>query len=250
MLKNHPFAVEAFFERSVVLTFAVPKEEVASLIPPCLTLDTYQEKYAFVAAAVVQTRGLRPKGFPRILGRDFILTGYRIFVRYTTSSGKRLRGLYILGSVTNSPGMAFWGNVFTHYNYQTTPIHVEASHDRISFRSPKSGFHLSFLSTNDVPRLPEGSPFQDWRDARKFSGPLPFTFTFEASKNQVLLIEGVRRVWKPEPVQVEDFAFPFIDNLNLPNLQLANAFEIQNVPYYWKKGKLDQWTPAENLSKG
>ena len=27
-LKNHPFAVETFFESSLVLTFAVPKDEL------------------------------------------------------------------------------------------------------------------------------------------------------------------------------------------------------------------------------
>ena len=29
-IKNHPFAVEAFFESSIVFTFAVPKEQLES----------------------------------------------------------------------------------------------------------------------------------------------------------------------------------------------------------------------------
>src|SRR6476620_9039184 len=91
-LKNHPFAVEAHFDSSLVLTFAVPKEQLQSLIPESLELDTFQDKYAFVAAAMVQTKGLRPKGFPGFMGNDFFLIGYRIFVRYNTSEGKRLRG--------------------------------------------------------------------------------------------------------------------------------------------------------------
>src|SRR5687767_1857079 len=95
-LKNHPFSVEAFFKSSIVLTFAIPKEQIQKLIPDCLQLDTFQDKWAFIAVAVVDTSGLRPKGFPRFLGNDFFLIGYRVFVRYTTSSGKRLRGLYIL----------------------------------------------------------------------------------------------------------------------------------------------------------
>jgi hypothetical protein len=40
-LKNHPFAVEAFFESSLVLTFAVPKEQLKIYIPECLQLDTF-----------------------------------------------------------------------------------------------------------------------------------------------------------------------------------------------------------------
>src|SRR6187549_3330444 len=104
-LKDHPFAVEAFFESSLVLTYAVPVAELKQLIPPCLELDTFEDKWAFVAIAVVKTKHLRPKGFPGWMGNNFILTGYRIFVRYNTSQGKRLRGLYILGSETDQKKM-------------------------------------------------------------------------------------------------------------------------------------------------
>jgi hypothetical protein len=80
-LKNHPFAVEAHFKSSTVLTFAVPKEQLQMLIPECLALDTFNDKWAFVAIAMVQTTDLRPKGFPKFLGNNFFLIGYRIFVR-------------------------------------------------------------------------------------------------------------------------------------------------------------------------
>ena len=121
-LKNHPFAVEAYFENSTVLTFAVPKKELTNLIPPCLELDTFQDKWAFIALAMVQTRHLRPAGFPKFMGNNFFLIGYRIFVRYTSQKQKRLRGLYILKSETDKKKMEMLGNIFTHYNYSTTDI--------------------------------------------------------------------------------------------------------------------------------
>src|SRR5436190_24146640 len=108
-LKNHPFAVEAFFENSLVLTYCVPKEELQPLLPPCLTPDTLHDRWAFIAVALVQTQGLRPKGFPGFMGNDFFLVGYRIFVRYTNTAGKNLRGLYIIGSQTDKDQMTFWG---------------------------------------------------------------------------------------------------------------------------------------------
>src|SRR5690242_16942095 len=95
-LKDHPFAVESYFDTSLVLTYAVPKEELLRFLPECLSLDTFEDTWAFIAVAMVKTRDLRPKGFPRFLGNDFVLTGYRIFVKYHTSYGKRLRGLYII----------------------------------------------------------------------------------------------------------------------------------------------------------
>ena len=63
-LKNHPFSVEAFFESSIVITFAFPKEDLENLIPNCLELETFDNKWAFLAVAMVQTKDLKPKGFP------------------------------------------------------------------------------------------------------------------------------------------------------------------------------------------
>src|SRR6185503_7223288 len=139
-LKNHPFAVEAFFESSLVLTFAIPKEQIQHLIPECLELDTFNDKWAFIAVAMVQTRGLRPKGFPKILGNDFFLIGYRVFVRFTNSAGKNLRGLYILKSETDKKKMKLFGNIFTHYNYTTTDINQVRHDDLIEISSVRSGF--------------------------------------------------------------------------------------------------------------
>ena len=99
-LQTHPFPVRAHFERSLVLTFAYPKAQVTPLLPAYLDPDTWHDEWAFMAVALVQTHGLRPQGFPAFLGNDFFLAGYRVFARYVTSAGKRLRGLYILKSQT------------------------------------------------------------------------------------------------------------------------------------------------------
>ncbi|MEO9070106.1 MAG: DUF2071 domain-containing protein [Ginsengibacter sp.] len=241
-LKNHPFAVEAFFESSLVLTFAIPKEQIQPLIPECLELDTFNEKWAFIAVAMVQTKALRPKGFPKLLGNDFFLIGYRVFVRFTNKAGKRLRGLYILKSETDKKKMEFLGNIFTHYNYTTTDINQNSKEGTIQINSKKSDFKILIEnSRNEDISLPNGSPFADWKEARRFSGPLPFTFTYNKSTNQVLIIEGIRENWKPTPVKVINYHFSFINNMKLTDTNLANAFIIKNIPYYWKKGKIEQW---------
>ncbi|HTB52718.1 MAG TPA: DUF2071 domain-containing protein [Ferruginibacter sp.] len=240
-LKNHPFAVKAFFESSIVLTFAVPKEELEHLIPPCLTLDTFNDKWAFIAVAMVQTKGLRPKGFPAIAGNDFFLIGYRVFVRYTNNAGKRLRGLYILKSETDKKKIEFLGNIFTHYNYATTDIIRSKNNITTKITSFSSNFEIETMTGGAEISLPKNSPFADWKEARRFAGPLPFTFTYIASTKKVLIIEGVREHWQPLPAQVINYRISFIDSLELKNVQLANAFVIQNIPYYWKKGKTEKW---------
>lgn len=240
-LKNHPFAVEAHFDSSTVLTFALPKEELQDLIPECLELDTFKDKFAFVAVAMVQTRNLRPKGFPEFLGNDFFLIGYRIFVRYNNTAGKRLRGLYILKSETDKKKMEWLGNIFTQYSYTTTDILRTNQKGRREIKSIKSKFNVVIEHSNEEVSLPEHSPFSEWKEARRFAGPLPFTFTYNVDNKMVLIIEGVRKNWKPKPLRVIDCNFEFLKTLNLENAVLANAFIIENIPYYWKKGKIEQW---------
>ena len=240
-LKNHPFAVEAFFESSFVLTFAVPKIELEPFIPKCLTLDTFNDKWAFIAVAMVQTSGLRPKGFPKILGNDFFLIGYRIFVQYNNNAGKRLRGLYILKSETDKKKMEFLGNIFTHYNYTTTDI-IQIQNNHITeINSIQSKFKITFETPTEEVLLPQNSPFKDWKEARRFAGPLPFTFTYNQDKKEVLIIEGVRQNWIPNPIKVIDYNIPLLHDLNLNQITLANAFVIKNIPYFWKKGKIEIW---------
>ena len=254
-LKNHPFAVEAFFESSTVLTFAVPKQALEKLIPECLSLDTFNDEYAFFAVAIVKTKSLRPKGFPIFMGNDFILVGYRVFVRYIANDGRRLRGLYILKSETDKKKMEFFGNIFTHYNYTTTDITFSKNENITTLQSKKSGFRIDINSNIENISLPLNSPFKDWKEARRFAGPLPFTFTFDAKTKNVLIIEGVREHWQPAPINVVNYHIAFLEDfskgvLNTPKKEtegvfntplLANAFEIRDIPYTWRKGKIEKW---------
>ena len=241
-LKNHPFAVEAFFESSLVLTFAAAKRELENFIPECLALDLFENEYAFLAVAMVQTKHLRPKGLPRFAGSDFFLIGYRVFVRYTDNNGKNRRGLYILKSETDRRKMELLGNIFTHYNYSTTDISQIVSADRTEISSVRSSFKV--VIENDLAAeksLPVNSPFPNWQTARKYAGPLPFTFTYNQAKHEVLIIEGVRENWIPQPVSVVEYEFSYLDSLNLETATLANAFIIENIPYQWKKGRIEKW---------
>ena len=241
-LKTHPFAVEAFFDRSLVLTYAAPAAEIQALLPAPLVPDTWQDKWGFVAVALVQTRQLRPKGWPAFLGHDFCLVGYRAFVRYVTPAGKRLRGLYILRSETDRRHMELLGNLFTHYRYATTDITLADNASGLLAISRQSDFCIKVAPASPEVTLPAGSPFASWTEARRFAGPLPFTFSVEAAARRVIIIEGVRQHWQPEPVAIEQAHVGFLNQLPLSSLVLANAFLVRNVPYHWKKGRAEQWT--------
>jgi hypothetical protein len=239
-LKNHPFGVVATLERTVVLSFAVPREELQRLIPPFLELDTFRDEWGFVAVAIVRTRHLRPVGFPKWMGNDFWLIGYRIFVRYRNRRGKRLRGLYILGSETDKHRMALLGELFTRYRYTFKRLSAMTAGALTTVRS--SDGSTSVVFDDDGRRdiaLPATSVFKDWSEARRFVGPLPFTFSHDKPNDRVLIVEGARSDWEPRPVTVRSHGFAFLDGLGLSELRLSNAFAIDSVPYQWKRGVLE-----------
>jgi hypothetical protein len=242
-LKKHSFGVKAFFKKSLVVTFAIPKEQLQNLIPPCVQLDLFEEKWAFLAIALVKTTKLRPIFFPEFLGNNFDLIGYRIFVRYTNNKGKNLRGLYILKSETNKKKMEILGNIFTQYQYKTTDIVTTENEFSTFITSKKSNFNLEISKNETAVNLPKNSPFPDFKTARRFAGPLPFTFSFNPKNNEVLIIEGQRENWVPKPITVAAYNFEFINQFNFENAVLANAFSIENIPYAWKKGKTETWKP-------
>lgn len=241
-LQDHPFSISAYFKRSTVFTFAVPQEQLLPLVPECLQLDTFNDEYGFLALAMVDTRNLRPKGFPEFMGNDFYLMGFRIFVRYITKQGKRLRGLYIIQSATDKKKMEVMGNIFTHYNYSTIDIKEETLGNQVTVQSKALGIDIEWQPLGEAEaQIPVGSPFTEWADARRFSGPLPFTFTYHPKTKTVLIIEGVRQHWKPQPIQVNAITVPLIQKLGLSGVKLASAFVVEDTPYYWKKGRKEPW---------
>lgn len=239
-LKNHPFAVDAYFEQSIVVSFAVPKDEIQKLLPPCLEVD-HHNTWGFIAVAFVKTRNLRPSFVPSCFGNDFILAGYRIFVRYRTQSGKRLRGLYILKSETDKRKMVCLGNIFTNYSYTQSAIQIQKEDTAFWVNSPKSDISIKLTDKGPDSLLPSESPFLSWKEARRYAGPLPFTFTYNEKKNEVLIIEGLRDNWIPRPLQLEEFNVGYIQTFNFSKFTPANAFIVENIPYHWKKGKKEIW---------
>lgn len=235
-LQHHPFAVKAHFDQSLVLAYAVPAEELRPHVPAPLQLDLYEDSHAFIALAMVETRQLRPALFPKFLGRSFTLLGYRAFVRYTGSDGRTRRGLYILRSETDSPFMTFSGNIFTQYRYKTVKLDWQKSTNGSQKITSNLGLDIQTApSVEDVP-LPPESPFPDWRKARMFAGPMPFTFTHDPETQKMISVEGVRQKWSPEPIEILSHKVPYFEQFNFSRIILANAFAVQDIPYLWKKG--------------
>lgn len=242
LLRRHPFGVEAFFRRSLVLTYALPIATLAERVGPGLTVDAYDE-WGFIAIAMVETEALRPRGFPKWMGRDFFLSGYRIFARFERPGEQTLRGLRILRSDTDRRTMATFGNLFTHYNYLRADVKTSIDPSRYEVRidTPEHAADLHVIAdlTSRPAALPEGSPFRTMKDARAFAGPLPYTFDYERESGKMVVIKGLRQAWDPVPVHVDVRKVTYLEQPAFAGARLANAFYLESVPYAWKAGRLE-----------
>ncbi len=196
LLQRHAFAIKAQLTASLALAYALPSKVLKPLLTPGLTLDTYGD-LGFLAIALVETTNLRPACLPAGLGLNFFLAGYRILVRYQTPSGRSLRGLRILRSDTDRLSMEVFGNLLTHYGYERSICRVSRSSKTygVEVRTPKgkADLHVEADLSAETLSPPPGSPFADLREARKFAGPLPFTFDYERQTHSMIRVEGVRQ---------------------------------------------------------
>jgi hypothetical protein len=245
LLKRHPLPITAHFEHVLTLTYALPENVLAPLLPPGLELDTY-EGHAFLAVAMVQTRDLRPSFLPRAFGRNFFLTGYRVFTRFKTADGRVLRGLRILRSDTDSSSMVTWGNRLTRYGYRKAEVECAKRNGEIHFKvvTPNAEADLEFTGKTGSLQgpLPPGSPFPSLEIAREFVAPLPYTFDYEPETNSMIVVLGRRSKWNPQPVKVEVHKNTFLESSQFSrgHAVLANAFYIEDVPYGWDRGRREQ----------
>jgi uncharacterized protein YqjF (DUF2071 family) len=241
-LRRHPIPIAAHFKQCLTLTYALPPEVLRPLLPPGLQLETF-DGYGFVAVALVQTEDLRPAGLPPLLGQDFFLAGYRIFTRFERADGRRIRGLRILRSDTDRARMVAGGNLLTHYNYHRCSARVTATDGRIGVEvsTPDHAGDLRVVA-NLTPQtsgaLPAGSPFRSLRDARRFAGPLPFTFDYESETHAIIAIQAARANWNPTPVLVDVERIAFFDSPAFRGCTpiLAAAFHTKDIDYRWERG--------------
>jgi hypothetical protein len=237
-LRRHLVPVSAHFRHSLVLAYACPAEALAPLMPARLMLDRHGE-YGLAAAAFVQTEKLRPSLLPRALGTSFFLAGYRLFVRVRDSPS--LRGLYVLRSDTDRRTMELLGNALTHYRYTRSEARVTEKPGRLAVevRTQHGDGDVDVVADLDAEAtLPPGSPFETLDEARRFAGPLPYTFDVERETGAIVAVRGQRSGWEPRPVSVDVRRVSFFEREPFTGAVLANAFHVADVDYRWERGQV------------
>jgi hypothetical protein len=184
-----------------------------------------------------------------LCGQDFFLAGYRVFTRFRTREGRTLRGLRILRSDTNHVRMVVAGNLLTHYDYHQCHVHIATSASdrrlRVTVRTTDGRADVDVIANLTDPALPAGSPFSSVREARRFAGPLPFTFDYEAASHAIVAIEATRTNWKPTPVRVEAHRIAWFEQPVFRGCTpvLAAAFHVRDIEYRWERGTHHELRP-------
>jgi uncharacterized protein YqjF (DUF2071 family) len=245
-LKRHPISMAGRLRHSLVLAYALPSRSLEGLVPPGVELDTH-EGFGFLAIAMVEVERLRPSRMPKRLGRDHLLTGYRVFVRQRTRAGRWRRGLHVLRSDADRRLLVAAGNLLTRYNFRLADIRWLQAGDRLEVRvrTPRREADLHVLA--DLGRapapLPIGSPFTSTAAARRFAGPLPWTFDLEPPTGSLVMVHGRRAGWEPRGVAVTVRTCTAFEGflggmLGGAEPRLASAFHVEDVDYRWDRGVL------------
>ena len=82
--------------------------------------------------------------------------------------------------------------------------------------------------------------------ARRFAGPLPYTFDYERETHAIVMIRATRSHWEPQPIAVQVRKATFLERkpFNEAPPILANAFYVENVPYRWERGVVERLQAA------
>jgi hypothetical protein len=139
--------------------------------------------------------------------------------------------------------MAYAGNLLTHYNYRLCKADLRTTSEELHWTvsTPRSEADIEVVArlTDEPKTPPNGSPFNTLAEARRFAGPLPYTFDYEEATGSIIGIHAIRQQWEPRPVAVEVRRNTFLEQEPFLRAHpvLANAFYVHDVPYRWERGR-------------
>ena len=237
-----PFPVKAWFDTFVVLFFSIDKNKMMEQLPYPLNPDCYKE-HALLAVAIVKTKNFRPSFLPSWMGMKFNLVGYRFLSTYQLNETKSIRGLKIIKSQTDQKFMKFFGDKLSQYKFNYNPIKIETRDDLVIIEGEGIDIKLRVHENPSNTPLPTQSVFENWPSARKYAGPLLYTFEINMFQKQISITEGTRKNWTPKPIEVISYDLEFLKQENISSLQpmLSAAFQVTNIPYSWKKATIQKF---------
>lgn len=219
-----------------MLAYAWPRELLEPMIPAGVELDTYGG-LGFVAVSLVHAESVRPRPLPSRVGGRCNLAGYRLLVRRRDAQGRMLHGFSSLRSDVDGGPMVRLGCLLTGGSYRRADIRFDERPGILEIEARAAGeaadLHvLADLTSRPAP-LPDGSPFLNLQDARRFGGASGFHHASDG------ITVASRPARGPQPISVDVRELAFFDqapfDLRVPTL--ACAFHDADVDYVWERAR-------------
>lgn len=235
---KHSFPVKAILKRTITLTYQFNPTNYSIKLPAGCFLELKNER-AFLILAFVETEKMRPAFIPALIGRNFNLLGIRVIVNWYDENKRLKRGLYVLKSITDSRLMAKMGNMMTGYHFEYSPITWNFNKNECCIEVQNLVFKVDLSDYKEEIGLPKESVFLNWKEARKYAGPMKYTCVHSKTVDEMLIVEGVKESWIPRPIKLISGNWDKLNSI-FKELKLCAVFEIKEIPYHWKKGRIVQ----------
>lgn len=237
-----PFTMKTVFQDSLLLTFAVPPEKLAALLPDCVH-PYVRENRSFISILIANMRGMRPNMIPEFLGTNYYQLVYRAVVRLYDVDGREYPGVFFLRSDSNDPVMSFFGNRFTEFRFHyfhTGAINMIARDDEllISVESRDKGGDLvaHLRSHGPADRLPSAEGFATVQEEKDTLVQLFHAYAYDSEREYIYDLEIERGEWRLQRLEMLDCFSAFFMESPFSSLDaepVSNVY-IHECSYIWK----------------
>ncbi len=242
-----PITMVGRIDPCVLINLRSPADEVATLVPHPLALDTHSargQSWAFWNIVVCRVIRMRPRHAPAFAGLTYHHIAYRLRVRARDGSA---HGLYFLRSDVDNPLIATAGDILSDFRFHRAAVernHTTTLNVTVTPKDPAARLELR-CDLNTPTSLTPDSVFDTLDAARtrlKYQ-PLSLAPTATAARNPALRLAEVFRNeqdWRERPITITHLDARFFNSIPTlktpPTLELATFAEPIN--YRWRLGRV------------
>lgn len=237
-----PVTMKTVFQDLFLLTYAVPPDGLAALLPP--PIHPYvRDGLSYISIVVGNMRGMRPAPTPEFLGVNYYQIVYRAVVRLRGHEGTERPGVFFLRSDSNDPVMSYFGNRLTEFRFHyfhTGAINLIRRGDSllISVETRDTGGDLvaHLRDRGGADGLPPAAGFSSVRDEKDTLVQLFHAYAHDPARAVVYDLEIERGEWHLQRLELLDgFAAFFMESpFRAADAQPVSMVYIRECSYVWK----------------